>query len=72
MRFRLQLLMTGFDWPAMLRAGLQGLRLRPDEFWALTPIELLLMLGLESGGRASLSRGRLAELSSQFPDKTKD
>jgi uncharacterized phage protein (TIGR02216 family) len=60
--------MTGFDWPALMRAGLQGLGLKPDEFWRLTPAELLLMLGLEGGGSAVLSRGRLAELSARFPD----
>ncbi|PCH94368.1 MAG: hypothetical protein COB84_07665, partial [Rhodobacteraceae bacterium] len=33
--------MTGFDWPQMMRVGLHHLRLRPDEFWALTPLEFL-------------------------------
>ena len=64
--------MTGFDWPALLRAGLQVLRLRPDEFWALTPVELLLMLGIEKGGVDSLSRAGLAELSKKFPDISKE
>jgi uncharacterized phage protein (TIGR02216 family) len=61
--------MTRFDWPALMRAGLQGLRLKPDEFWRLTPAELLVMLGLEGGGNGALSRGRLAELSARFPDE---
>ena len=26
-----------FDWPALMRLGLNGLRLTPDRFWALTP-----------------------------------
>lgn len=64
--------MMGFDWPAMMRAGLQGLGLRPDEFWALTPAELLVMLGLEGGGNGALNRGRLAELSAQYPDDGED
>ena len=34
-----------FDWPGLMRAGLIGLRLKPAEFWALTPAELRLMLG---------------------------
>ncbi len=55
-----------------MRAGLQGLGLRPDEFWALTPAELLLMLGLNDGGPPALNRARLAELSAQFPDISKD
>ncbi len=62
--------MKTFDWPAMMRAGLQHLRLRPDEFWALTPVELLLMLGMENGGNATLSRDGLASLSARFPDNT--
>lgn len=61
--------MTMIDWPAMLRAGLQGLRLKPDEFWALTPAEFLLMLGLENGGGAqALTRAGLEELAGRYPD----
>lgn len=33
------------DWPALMRAGVQGLGLQPDAFWRLTPAELQLMLG---------------------------
>lgn len=51
----------------MMRAGLAGLRLRPDQFWALTPAELALMLGL--GPQVPrMSRGRLAELEQAYPD----
>ena len=39
----------GMDWAALLRAGLRGLSLTPDAFWALTPAELQLMLGSEAG-----------------------
>lgn len=56
-----------FDWPALMRLGLHGLRLTPDRFWALTPAELMVMLGREGGG-APLSRGRLEELARAFPD----
>ncbi|SMX42040.1 rcc01693 family protein [Actibacterium lipolyticum] len=61
--------MARFDWPGLMRAGLLGLRLRPAEFWALTPAELLLMLG-QGSGPAPLSRARLDELARAFPDKT--
>jgi len=61
--------MAGFDWPSMLRAGLHGLQLKPDEFWALTPVEFLVMLGLEQGGAQTLSRSGLAELLDRFPDR---
>ncbi len=61
--------MSGFDWPAMLRAGIGGLHLQPRDFWALTPAELLMMLGLDRDTPPVLDRARLNELSRQFPDK---
>ena len=57
-----------FDWPGLMRAGMLGLRLRPDQFWALTPAELLLMLGLD-GARPPMARARLEELAAAYPDK---
>lgn len=62
--------MPGFDWPELMRAGMRGLGLRPDEFWALTPAELRLMLGEESGGKP-MGRSRLDELMAAFPDSNK-
>ncbi|GGE40613.1 rcc01693 family protein [Actibacterium pelagium] len=59
--------MQRFEWAALMRAGISGLRLRPSEFWALTPAELALMLGVGPGS-APLSRGRLEELARAFPD----
>lgn len=56
------------DWPGLMRAGLLGLRLKPSDFWALTPVELLMMLGLE-GGEAPMARARLDELAARFPDE---
>ena len=58
----------GLDWPGLMRAGLRGLRLTPDQFWALTPAELALMLGVEAGAGA-MTRGRLADLAARFPDR---
>ena len=55
------------DWAAMLRVALRDLRLRPAEFWALTPAELMVMVG-EAKGHRPLSRDRLAELQAAFPD----
>lgn len=57
----------GLDWPGLLRAGLGGLGLTPDQFWSLTPAELALMLGIESGPPV-MTRGRLAELAARYPD----
>lgn len=62
--------MTGFDWPVLLRAGLRGLGLAPRDFWALTPAELRLMLG-EDSGAAPLGRARLDELMRAYPDPSK-
>ena len=59
-----------FDWPGLMRAGMQGLGLHPEQFWRLTPVELLVMLGI-AGGDAPLTRQRLAEMSEAFPDMAK-
>ncbi len=58
----------GFDWPQLMRLGLTKLGLRPDQFWALTPNELMVMLGLDGRGAPSM-RARLDELLLQFPDE---
>jgi uncharacterized phage protein (TIGR02216 family) len=56
-----------FDWPGLMRAGLRHLGLSPDVFWGLSPVELMLMLGLESGP-AAMARSRLEELARAYPD----
>ncbi|MQY41653.1 phage tail assembly chaperone [Epibacterium sp. SM1969] len=55
-----------FNWPALLHLGLAQLRLTPDQFWALTPAELQLMLGPPPA--APMDRARLMELMTAFPD----
>ncbi len=59
--------MSGFDWPALMRAGMVGLRLEPARFWDLTPAELKLMLGVEGAG-APLRRDGLEALMVAYPD----
>lgn len=61
----------GLDWPGMMRAGLRELGLAPAAFWALTPAELLIMLGAEPGA-APLTRARLEELARRWPDERRD
>jgi len=61
----------GFDWPALMRAGLHGLGLTPDTFWALTPVELQLMLGSDASKTPMLSEG-LAALMAAYPDTKKE
>lgn len=60
--------MAGFDWAALMRAGLHGLQLRPGEFWALTPAELAMMLG-QVKGAAPMSRDQLDQLLAAYPDQ---
>ncbi|MBC9245563.1 phage tail assembly chaperone [Paracoccus sp. 11-3] len=59
----------GLDWPGLMRAGIRGLRLTPEQFWGLTPAELALMLGIEAGGAGAMTRRRLADLAARFPDR---
>lgn len=60
--------MNSFDWPALMRAGLHGLGLQPDQFWRLTPVELMMMLG-KGAADAPMGRARLEELARAYPDK---
>jgi uncharacterized phage protein (TIGR02216 family) len=59
------------DWPGLMVAGLQGLGLTPREFWALTPLELRIMLGADAAAPA-FTRARLDALLAAFPDMPKD
>ncbi|MDA7424667.1 rcc01693 family protein [Thalassococcus lentus] len=63
--------MAGFDWPVLMRAGMQGLGLSSDQFWGLTPAEFRLLLG-ENAGAAPMGRSRLHELMTSFPDFRKE
>ena len=59
--------MSRFDWPALMRAGLVGLRLEPARFWDLTPAELHVMLG--SGAAEPMRKDGLDALMQAFPDR---
>jgi uncharacterized phage protein (TIGR02216 family) len=59
------------DWPGLMRAGMQGLGLTPDQFWRLSPVELRIMLGAERAAPA-LTRAQFEELASAFPDRLPD
>lgn len=59
--------MTRFDWPVLMRAGLYDLRLKPWEFWALTPAELRLMLGVNLNA-GPMTQKALTDLMKSFPD----
>ncbi len=61
----------GLDWPGLMRAGLHELRLDPERFWALSPVELAVMRGV-AGGPAPLGRARLEELMRAWPDRGRE
>jgi uncharacterized phage protein (TIGR02216 family) len=63
-------MMPLMDWPGLLRVGLCDLRLTPDVFWRLTPIELKIMLGAEAAS-PPLTRARLDAMAARFPDMAK-
>lgn len=65
---RLACLVNRFDWASMMRIGLHQLGLKPHEFWALTPLEFLIITGLEGRKSAVMTRADLAGLCTQFPD----
>lgn len=55
------------DWAGLLKAALMHFNLKPDEFWALTPIEFRLMIG-DDPDAAPLGRAQLDALMSAYPD----
>lgn len=63
--------MSMLDWAGLLRAGLGQLRLRPSEFWSLTPIEFLTLVGHLGTAATPTTRETLERLSSAFPDQRK-
>ncbi|MEM6276503.1 MAG: rcc01693 family protein [Pseudomonadota bacterium] len=62
--------MSAFDWPGLMEIGISRLRLKPEEFWRLTPAELRLMVG--PVGPKPMGRERLSDLMAAFPDMTKE
>ncbi len=60
--------MTGLDWPGLMRAGMHGIGLSPEDFWRLTPVELRIILGADAM-MPPLTRARLEDLASRYPDR---
>ena len=59
------------DWDGLMRLGLGALRLPPDQFWAMTPLELCRALegaGLRPIRGSALDRSALERLMAAFPD----
>ena len=59
------------DWAGLMHLGLRGLGLTPEQFWKLTPAELLVLLGADAT-RPFLTRARLDELARAYPDRKKE
>jgi uncharacterized phage protein (TIGR02216 family) len=59
--------MTRIAWGGLMRLGMVELRLAPEVFWGLTPVELMLLAGI-GPGRAAMTRAGLEELLTRFPD----
>ncbi|MCF6305004.1 MAG: phage tail assembly chaperone [Rhodobacteraceae bacterium] len=58
-----------FKWVELMRLGMLHLQLSPDQFWALTPAELVVMSGADAKAAAVLTRSGLDALMVQYPDK---
>ncbi|MCP5074612.1 MAG: phage tail assembly chaperone [Rhodobacteraceae bacterium] len=58
------------DWAVLMKVGLHHLRLNPEVFWRLTPVELAIMMGGTGGCRTALSRSGLEALCAKYPDRT--
>ncbi len=63
--------MAAFDWPALMRAGIAGLRLQPAQFWALTPAELAMLLGAGSAP-TTMNRAGFEALLRAYPDQNEE
>jgi uncharacterized phage protein (TIGR02216 family) len=64
----------GLAWVALMRLGLGALRLAPQDFWAMTPVELQRALEgagilLPDGAGRWMERAALEGLMARFPDK---
>ncbi|WP_112943723.1 MULTISPECIES: rcc01693 family protein [unclassified Rhizobium] len=60
---------TPFPWARVLHVGLCLLRLPPQSFWAMTPVEFHAAAGGLSPPRAAVSRADLDGLMARFPDR---
>ncbi|WP_132517424.1 rcc01693 family protein [Rhizobium sp. BK376] len=58
-----------FPWRRVLHVGLCLLRLPPETFWAMTPIEFHAMAGGLSPRAARLDRQVLRAMMERFPDR---
>lgn len=64
---------AGIDWAELMRLGLGGLRLPPEVFWSMTPVELQCALEgaglIARAGEGPMARGAFEALMARFPDR---
>jgi len=60
--------MSRIHWPELMRVGMRDLGLPPDTFWALTPVELMILAGAD-GDAGAMTRGGFEALMRAFPDR---
>jgi uncharacterized phage protein (TIGR02216 family) len=58
-----------FPWDEIMAFGFRVLRLSPDAFWSLTPLEVHAAMGRGGGPLAPPRRRDLAGLMAAFPDR---
>ena len=61
--------MAAFDWAAMIRVGIGQLRLPVADFWALTPVELMILVNPDGSQIRPMGRSGFEAMQAQFPDE---
>lgn len=61
--------MAAFDWTAMMRVGIGQLRIPVDEFWRMTPAELMLVINPDGTLARPMGRSGFDAMQAQFPDE---
>ena len=61
--------MTPFPWKEAMAFGFGVMRLPPQQFWAMTPLELAYAIEAIHGRSSPLDRETFSELMRKFPDE---
>ena len=62
--------LENFPWSDVYRLGVLELRLSPEDFWALSPRELAILLGAMPADQRAM-RAEMVSLMNLYPDKRK-
>lgn len=61
--------MTRIAWDELQAFGIGRMRMLPDDFWALTPRELMILAGISEFEAGFLDRDGLDRLMRSYPDR---